>query len=678
MAAYHRAAYHRAAYRPALLGRVMGFLSPLFLALGLGAAVPLLIHLLRRRTGLRIEFPAVRYLARAEQEHSRRLKLRNMLLMFLRVLAVVCIAVAAARPISRAFGSVVGAGHAPAGIAIVLDNSLSTSVIVGGQPVLAQLKAVARRVTAHANGGDRLWLVTADGRVQGGGTATLAAAIAGTEPLAGAGDLPRAVARAASVARSSGVSDPVVAVVTDGQATAWPGVTEAGGVRVIVYAPDVPAPGNRAVTAAAARPIRWTPQGEIVATVSGHVAPGAEDSTSYRITLGDRTLARGTVAIATGDPASGAGAISVRAAPPERGWVPGTVELEPDELRGDDVRYFALWIGEPPAVALDTAVGPFLVSAVQALIANQRASAGPARPPARTVSVVPADHLTALPALITPPSDPVRLGAANRALERVGVPWRFAEPARGEAVVEGLAPPQGTAAAAESASATSAPVTAQLRYPLEPQPTAVVDTLARTGTAPWIVAGPGYVIIASPIDPAVTTWPLRASFVPWIGDVLGQRLASASGVLGGQGAGVFDVAPGATLHRPPAAEELEASDGTVRVLSGTTFDAPLRPGVSFLRRGGVRVGAVVVNPEAAESDLTRIPIGSLSRHFKARSVQVEADPDRWASTVFDARADRSLAAFFIVLALALLLTESVLTRRRPGAASAGAAMRRAA
>ncbi len=84
----------------------MGFLSPLFLALGLGAAVPLLIHLLRRRTGVRIEFPAVRYLARAEQEHSRRLKLRNLLLMLIRVLAIVCIALAAA----QAGESSVGAG----------------------------------------------------------------------------------------------------------------------------------------------------------------------------------------------------------------------------------------------------------------------------------------------------------------------------------------------------------------------------------------------------------------------------------------------------------------------------------------------------------------------------------------------------------------------------------------
>src|SRR4029079_3967468 len=92
---------------------VIDFLSRLWLAAAPAAAVPLLLHLLRRRIGARVEFPAVRYLERAEKEHSRTLKIRNLLLMFLRILALLAIALAAARPVARW----VGAGHAPTAIA---------------------------------------------------------------------------------------------------------------------------------------------------------------------------------------------------------------------------------------------------------------------------------------------------------------------------------------------------------------------------------------------------------------------------------------------------------------------------------------------------------------------------------------------------------------------------------
>ena len=76
----------------------MSFLAPFYLLLAGAAAVPLLLHLLRRHIATRVDFPAARYLARAEQEHSRSLRLRNLLLMLLRVLLVLALTMAAARP----------------------------------------------------------------------------------------------------------------------------------------------------------------------------------------------------------------------------------------------------------------------------------------------------------------------------------------------------------------------------------------------------------------------------------------------------------------------------------------------------------------------------------------------------------------------------------------------------
>ena len=123
---------------------------------------------MRRRIGVRVEFPAARYLARAEKEHSRTLRIRNLLLMLLRVLALLAIAVAAARPVARW----VGAGHAPTAIAIVIDNSLSSSAVINGRPLLDQFKSMARDVVSASASTDRLWLVTIDGRVRGGSAST--------------------------------------------------------------------------------------------------------------------------------------------------------------------------------------------------------------------------------------------------------------------------------------------------------------------------------------------------------------------------------------------------------------------------------------------------------------------------------------------------------------------------
>src|SRR5262249_56131129 len=159
---------------------------------------------MRRRIGARVEFPAARYLARAEKEHSRTLRMRNLLLMLLRVLALIAIAAAAARPVA----SWVGAGHAPTAIAIVIDNSLSSSVVVDGRPLLDQFKSMARDVVRTSTSADRLWLVTIDGRVRGGSAATLRDDIDRLQPLPGTGDAATALARAARRAPRPGLTAP--------------------------------------------------------------------------------------------------------------------------------------------------------------------------------------------------------------------------------------------------------------------------------------------------------------------------------------------------------------------------------------------------------------------------------------------------------------------------------------
>jgi hypothetical protein len=596
---------------------VIGFLSPLWLLAGLAAAVPLLIHLMRRRLGTRVEFPAVRYLLRAEREHSRKLRLRNLLLMLLRVATVLAVVLAAARPVLRVQGS----GHSPTALAVVLDNSLSSTAIVGGRPVLDRLVEQARAVVRRAENGDRLWLVTADGAVRGGERGAILEALDRVEPLGGAGSPQRAIGRAAALVRQSGMAERELAILTDGQATSWAAPPELGEVRARVFVPALAAPANRAVVEAEAAPARWTPRGAVRARIL------AADSATYRILLDGRTLARGT---AVRDEE-----IAVRAAPAERGWIAGSVETEPDELRGDDARHFAVWIGPAPSVTVHPDAGPFVEAAVQSLVQAERAAIGPG------VAVAPADQATRLPALLIAPSDPVRLGAANRALERLDIPWRFGA----RRAVEALARP-----------ARGAPlegVTVAQRHDLVRRPGAAADTLATVGGEPWIVRGPGYVLVASALVPDATTFPVRAAFVPWLGELLGEELAEARGV-------VIAAAPGEPIAPPGGVDALELPGGARTSLRGDTLAAPPRPGVYWLLRAGERAGAVLVNPEPDESRLAALPPDALASRLRGRDVSVTADAAAHGASLLASAPRRVVLTPLVVAAVALLLAESAL------------------
>jgi hypothetical protein len=605
----------------------VSFLEPLYLLLAGAAGVPLLLHLLRRRISLKVEFPAARYILRAERENSRKLKLKNLLLMLLRIVAVLLIALAAARPVGR----LIGAGHAPTAIAIVLDNSLSTSTIVDGAPVFRRLRTAALAAARQATPSDRIWLVTADGRVVGGSMSSVADAIQRLEPTAGAGDLPGAVSRAIGLVRGAGLPAQQVAIASDGQATAWRRATTVGDVGVSAFVPSTAVPANHAVVVAEARPIRWTPRGSVVARTLG------ADSATYRIEIAGtgntaRTLARGTAI--SGDE------ILVRAAPAERGWVAGSVELEPDELRGDDVRHFAAWIGAAPSVAVDPTLGPFVRTAIDALVQSDRLRLG------TEAALVSADALVRLPALIVAPSDPVRVGAANRALERAGIPWRFGAIRR------------ETGTAREPVSVPAKLIdgaTVSARFPLTPVGDVVADTVARVGTEPWIVAGDRYVIIASALDPASTDFPVRAGFLPWIAEAASQRLAGDAGV-------VIAATPGARVRAPAGVQTVDDVGGQPAAVSNGEIVAPDRAGVYFLRRGGNKAGALVVNGEPDESALARLSAPMLRSRFDGKQVSITSDGDRWASDAYTGSARRPLGTPLLILAAIVLIVEAIVAR----------------
>ena len=129
----------------------LSFLYPLFLIAAAAAAVPIVLHLLRRKTEVVVDFPAVRLLNKSPVEQQRRRRLRELILLALRVAAL-----AAARVGVRAAVSRSNRRHRPVG-----DDRGRARYIdepVGARPVRSRAAggtARRRRRARHAYRGAR-------------------------------------------------------------------------------------------------------------------------------------------------------------------------------------------------------------------------------------------------------------------------------------------------------------------------------------------------------------------------------------------------------------------------------------------------------------------------------------------------------------------------------------------
>jgi hypothetical protein len=182
------------------------------------------------------------------------------------------------------------------------------------------------------------------------------------------------------------------------------------------------------------------------------------------------------------------------------------VEIDGDEMPGDDVRHFALWASAAPRVAVLPGAGPFVRSAIEAIRETGAIGDG------EGIRVLAADEIRGWrgPMVVLAPASPAALGAANAGLAQAGIPWRF-----------GGAAPAGTA----RADGASREFAVRQSYSLVPTAAAAVDTLATVNGRPWVVAGAAngtrYVVIASPLVPDATELPVRAAFVPWLASLVG-------------------------------------------------------------------------------------------------------------------------------------------------------------
>ncbi len=137
----------------------MQFLYPGFL-FALGAlAIPIIIHLFYFRRFKKVYFTNVRFLKEVKDETSSRRKLRNLLVLLARCLAVAMLVFAFAQPFIPKDVAVKQGENA---VSVFVDNSFSMSALSQAAPLLEQAKKRAKEIISAYAVEDRFQVLTND------------------------------------------------------------------------------------------------------------------------------------------------------------------------------------------------------------------------------------------------------------------------------------------------------------------------------------------------------------------------------------------------------------------------------------------------------------------------------------------------------------------------------------
>ena len=635
----------------------MTFLAPLFLLGAVALAVPILLHLLRRRDRKTRVFPALRYLKRTTREHERIVRLRHLLLLLTRLAAVVLLVLAGARLVLPIGGS----DDPPAGVAIVVDNGLTSEAVVGEARILDSLLARALDVVDRTGPRDRIWIVPAGAPWMSSTPLSPDEArreIRALKPTEVSSDLPAALQRAGALLDAAAPELREIVLISDLRPEALEGIEPGVDVRedvVRVAPPPPPLEGDRGVA-------------DLM--VAGGLVPRAGDLAEVAARIQGEDVGEGTVRAYLDDRLVGSvtpgteGTALLQLPRLPVGWVRGRVEVEPDDLRGDDAAYFAFRSIPPPTVEILGAESPFLEEALGVLEDAGRL---------RTVESGPADVQmvgagsdgTPSPesaVLVIPPDDPALLPSVNRTLGQLLPGWRM----EADDTQDG-----STILHVDSGGfADLLPALPAVRRAYRIQPdsrTAGSQLLTLSDGRPWIVeaesGGRRVVVLASGLGSESSDLPASAAMVPLV-DLLVSRAvepAAGTGFLAGE-----------PIPLPPGSATVVLPDGTEGPTDGTgAFTETGTAGIYEVLGGdGTILAMAAVNAVPPGTTAALTPAEAVARIRGAWEEASVAEP--WPGSILRERRGREVASSMLAALLLVLLAETWLaaeTRRGSGSPS---------
>ena len=127
----------------------MTFLSPsVFWLLG-AISIPIAIHLLNLLRLNKVEFSSIQYIKKLKTSSIRKIKIKKLILLLLRILIITCLVMMMAQPVTQGFMPGWISAEQDSKLVILIDNSASMSSQNGEKSYLEQSKNLAMALVSH-------------------------------------------------------------------------------------------------------------------------------------------------------------------------------------------------------------------------------------------------------------------------------------------------------------------------------------------------------------------------------------------------------------------------------------------------------------------------------------------------------------------------------------------------
>lgn len=344
----------------------MTFLNSAILAALTLGLLPILIHLLNRQRYKNIDFPTLRFLRELQRQKMRQVKIRQILLLVLRTLAVLFLVLALARPVLKSSAGLLPGAQARTTAVLILDRSASMQTETPDGTRYRRLQTRAQEILDLLKDGDDAQIVWSDTppdvfpESPSGQIRLLREAVAESKPTTHGGDLVSALQRARQILGQSQNLHKEVYVISDFSTSAWPAKLPESAllpedVRVYLVS-TADAARNVGVTTAAISSRIITPGRPV--EVSFTVKNSGKDAVADHIVsvyLEGRRVAQSRISLTAGEERQ----VRLKFTPEQPGDQIGYVRLEEaDDFAADDQHYFVLRVPSRLHVAVVGGDGP--------------------------------------------------------------------------------------------------------------------------------------------------------------------------------------------------------------------------------------------------------------------------------------------------------------------------------